>query len=108
MLLPLMEVIQARAVLDISAARVSGYGTPGQRTIELTSRLVLDTIVNRHPDYDLTALLRRVPEGFERQYPNVKVVKGDYDSVDVLSEAAREADVVVREFLHAWHDRAQV
>lgn len=49
-----------------------------------------------HPEYDVTVLLRNVPENFETLYPNVKIVKGDYDSVEVLAGAASKADVVVR------------
>lgn len=56
---------------------------------------VLDTIVTRHPEYDIHALLRTVPPTFETRYPNVKIVKGDYDSSDILAEAASQADVVV-------------
>ncbi|KAK4498257.1 hypothetical protein PRZ48_010914 [Zasmidium cellare] len=56
---------------------------------------VLDTIVKKHPEYEITALLRSEPEDFAKTYPNVKVVRGDYDSADVLSEAASKADVVV-------------
>lgn len=57
---------------------------------------VLDTVVNAHPDYDITALLRNEPASFKEKYPNVKVVKGDYDSTDILTEAASKAEVVIR------------
>ncbi|KAF2731996.1 NAD(P)-binding protein [Polyplosphaeria fusca] len=56
---------------------------------------VLDTIVRAHPEYHVSALLRKVPEAFSSTYPNVQVVSGDYDSWDVLEKAASEADVVV-------------
>ena len=57
---------------------------------------VLDTIVKKHPEYDITVLLRNVPNTFSERYPKVKIVKGDYDSFDIISKAASEADVVVR------------
>lgn len=56
---------------------------------------VLHTIATAHPEYDITVLLRRVPEAFTSTYPNLKIVKGDYDSTDLLSEEASKADVVV-------------
>lgn len=56
---------------------------------------VLDTIVTNHPEYDVHALLRNVPPTFQSRYPNVKVVKGDYDSFDILAEEASQANVVV-------------
>ncbi|KAF2683071.1 NAD(P)-binding protein [Lentithecium fluviatile CBS 122367] len=56
---------------------------------------VLHTIVTSHPKYEVTALLRKEPEAFASTYPNVKVIKGDYDSSDIISEEASKADVVV-------------
>ncbi|KAF2278880.1 NAD(P)-binding protein [Westerdykella ornata] len=57
---------------------------------------VLHTIVTSHPEYDVTVLLRNVPTSFSDRYPNVKIVRGDFDSFDTLAQAASEADVVVR------------
>jgi hypothetical protein len=59
---------------------------------------VLHTIVTAHPEYDVTVLLRNVPDQFDAAYPNVKTVKGDYDNFDILAKSASEADVVVRKF----------
>ncbi|KAF2162049.1 hypothetical protein M409DRAFT_58506 [Zasmidium cellare ATCC 36951] len=56
---------------------------------------VLDTLVKRHPEYEISALLRTVPEDFETLCPQVKVIKGTYDDHDILHKAAGEADVVV-------------
>ncbi|KAK5169040.1 uncharacterized protein LTR77_006349 [Saxophila tyrrhenica] len=56
---------------------------------------VLDTIVKTHPEYDVTALLRNVPSNFSTRYPNVHIVKGDYDSTDIISDAASKAEIVV-------------
>ena len=44
----------------------------------------------------MTVLLRSIPPNFADKYPNVKIVKGDYDSFDILAEAASLADIVVR------------
>ncbi|KAA8567039.1 hypothetical protein EYC84_010123 [Monilinia fructicola] len=56
---------------------------------------VLDTIAKAHPEYELTALLRSIPSNFASLYPKIKIVKGDYDSVDIISAAASEADIVI-------------
>lgn len=67
---------------------------------------VFDTIVKAHPEYDVTVLLRNVPAEFEKRYPNVKIVTGDYDSFDIISDAASEADIVVRTTRFALNLRA--
>lgn len=56
---------------------------------------VLDAIATAHPEWELTVLLRRVPANFESTYPNAKIIKGDYDSSEVISSAAEQADIVV-------------
>ncbi|KAK5687720.1 hypothetical protein LTS10_001860 [Elasticomyces elasticus] len=56
---------------------------------------VLDTVVKQHPEYEVTVLLRNVPEKFSKLYPAVKVVRGDYDSTDLISETAAKANVVI-------------
>ncbi|KAK5712105.1 hypothetical protein LTR15_012174 [Elasticomyces elasticus] len=56
---------------------------------------VLDTVVKQHPEYEVTVLLRNVPEKFSKLYPAVKVVRGDYDSTDLISETAAKANIVI-------------
>ncbi|GME37425.1 NAD(P)-binding protein [Neofusicoccum parvum] len=56
---------------------------------------VLHTLVSQHPEFEITVLLRTVPADFLEQYPNVKIVKGDFESADVLSDAASRADIVI-------------
>jgi nucleoside-diphosphate-sugar epimerase len=56
---------------------------------------VLHTIYTAHPDWSITALLRRVPDNFTTCYPNITIVKGDYDSTDLLSSNAETAHIVV-------------
>ncbi|KAF2873538.1 NAD(P)-binding protein [Massariosphaeria phaeospora] len=56
---------------------------------------VLHTIVTSHPDYEVSVLLRNIPDAFSSTYPNVKIIKGDYDSFDVLADAASKANLVV-------------
>ncbi|KAF2735825.1 NAD(P)-binding protein [Polyplosphaeria fusca] len=56
---------------------------------------VLDTLVSTHPDYDVTVLLRNVPENFRSTYPNVKIVNGHFDSTDIIADAASQADIVI-------------
>ncbi len=57
---------------------------------------MFDTIATAHPEYEISALLRNVPADFEKRYPKVKIVKGDYDSFDIISDAASKANIVVR------------
>ncbi|KAF2724255.1 NAD(P)-binding protein [Polychaeton citri CBS 116435] len=56
---------------------------------------VLERLTREHPEYNYTALLRNISDEFTSTYPNVKTVKGDYDSTDIITEAASQADVVV-------------
>ena len=56
---------------------------------------VLDTLATAHPEYEITVLLRNVPAAFEKTYPNVKILKGDYDAKDTITEAASNANIVV-------------
>jgi hypothetical protein len=55
----------------------------------------LHTIATSHPEYDITVMLRKVPEAFQSTYPNIKIVQGDYDSVDIITKNAAAADIVV-------------
>ena len=54
------------------------------------------TLVKRHPEYEITVLLRTPPSNFSAKFPGVKVVVGDYDSADLISKTAAEADIVIR------------
>ncbi|KAI9839555.1 MAG: hypothetical protein M1819_002181 [Sarea resinae] len=56
---------------------------------------LIDTLVKEHPEYDITVLLRKVPDGFKERYPKVKIIKGDYDSAEIISDAASKANIVV-------------
>jgi hypothetical protein len=55
----------------------------------------LHTVANAHPDWVITVLLRQIPPLFESYYPNVKILRGDYSSRDVISNAAEKADIVI-------------
>lgn len=55
----------------------------------------MHTIATAHPEYDITILLRKVPEAFSSTYPKVKVVGGDYDSFELIANNACAADIVV-------------
>lgn len=56
---------------------------------------VLHTIATTHPDWLLTVLLRSTPTNFTLTYPRIKIINGDYDSADLISSAASEANIVV-------------
>lgn len=55
-------------------------------------------IATAHPEYEITALVRNSDKGAKvaAKFPNVKLVYGDLDSVDVLERESRAADVVCR------------
>ncbi|KAI5851803.1 nucleoside-diphosphate-sugar epimerase [Tricharina praecox] len=56
---------------------------------------VFARLASTHPEYEITVLLRSVPDGFKEKYPNVKIVKGDFDSADIITAAAENADIVI-------------
>ncbi|RMJ20140.1 hypothetical protein CDV36_000238 [Fusarium kuroshium] len=60
-----------------------------------TGGTVLNTLVTAHPEYDITVLLWKPTESFSEKYPDVKVLQGDFDSTELLREAASKADIVV-------------
>ena len=57
---------------------------------------VFAALVQKHPQYDITVLLRNLPANFSSQYPNVKVIQGDFDNYEAISNAAAEADAAIR------------
>ncbi|KAF2174958.1 NAD(P)-binding protein [Zopfia rhizophila CBS 207.26] len=56
---------------------------------------VLDTLVRERPDYNITAMFRKVPDEFRQKYPKVKIVTGDYDDFETVANAAANANIVV-------------
>lgn len=58
---------------------------------------VLNKLYHHDPDYSITVLLRSTPAHFEAQYPRIRIVNGDFDSVAILEDEAAKADVVIRE-----------
>lgn len=61
-------------------------------------------MVSHHPEYDITVMLRQVPKDFETRYLNVKVVKGDYDSFDIVADTASQNEIVIRKSHSLWFD----
>ncbi|KAK0744877.1 hypothetical protein B0T21DRAFT_280338 [Apiosordaria backusii] len=57
---------------------------------------VLDAIVRQHPEYNITVLLRNIPENFTSKYPGVKIAQGDFDNTALIADTAAEADIVIR------------
>ena len=55
-------------------------------------------IINAHPDWEITALVRNSDKGAKiaQVYPSVRLVYGDLDSVDLIEEEASNADIVYR------------
>ena len=58
----------------------------------------LYAIANTHPEYELTALVRNSDKGAQvvKDYAKIKLVYGDLDSVDLITEESTKADVVCR------------
>ncbi|KAK5118321.1 hypothetical protein LTR62_002834 [Meristemomyces frigidus] len=56
----------------------------------------LCAIVKAHPEYKITALVRNSDKGAQvaKDYARLKLVYGDLDSVDLIAEEAKKADVV--------------
>lgn len=57
-------------------------------------------INQKHPEWQLSALVRTDEKAaqIQRQYPNVRIVRGDLDAVDVIEKEVRDADIVYRTF----------
>ncbi|KAK0320802.1 hypothetical protein LTR82_008120 [Friedmanniomyces endolithicus] len=64
----------------------------------------LKAIIDAHPDYEITALLRNSDIGAQvaAVYPKVSLVYGDLDSTDLLTKEASKADIVCH-FANADH-----
>ncbi|KAJ6525677.1 NAD(P)-binding protein, partial [Mycena capillaripes] len=56
---------------------------------------VLAAITKAHPEYSITAILRKVSQSYVDAYPRVKTIVGDYDSAEILTKAASESDIVI-------------
>ncbi|KAJ7772969.1 nucleoside-diphosphate-sugar epimerase [Mycena maculata] len=56
---------------------------------------VLAAITTAHPEYSVTAILRKVSQRYVDEYPRVKIIIGDYDSAEILAKAASESDIVI-------------
>ncbi|KAI0554299.1 NAD(P)-binding protein [Xylaria curta] len=56
---------------------------------------VFAALAQKHPEYDLTVLLRKPPANFKSQFPSVKLIQGSFDDSDIIAEAAASADIVI-------------
>lgn len=57
---------------------------------------VLSKIVETHPEFQITALMRNATSDFTSKYPNVSVVQGTFDDFEVIENAAQDAEIVIR------------
>ncbi|KAK4949341.1 hypothetical protein LTR10_011959 [Elasticomyces elasticus] len=64
----------------------------------------LFAIVNAHPEYEITCLVRNSDKGAQvaAEYAKVKLVYGDLDSADLITKESEKADVVCH-FANADH-----
>lgn len=60
----------------------------------------LYAIANAHPDWELSALVRNKDKAAQltSKYPNIRVVRGDLDSANIIEEEVKDADIVFREY----------
>ncbi|OQE16539.1 hypothetical protein PENFLA_c027G01626 [Penicillium flavigenum] len=60
----------------------------------------LYAIANAHPDWQLSALVRNADKAakLRAQYLNIRVVRGDLDSVDITEEEVADADIVFSKY----------
>lgn len=58
----------------------------------------LYTLINAHPDWNITCLVRNSDKGAKiaASYPQVRLVYGTLDSVELLEEEAGTADIIYR------------
>lgn len=71
----------------------------------------LYTIVKAHPEYEIVALVRNSEKGaiVAAEYSSVKLVYGDLDSIELIEEQAREADIVCRKlFWRSGSDKIDI
>jgi hypothetical protein len=57
---------------------------------------VLESVVKAFPSLQITALLRSTSDEFTSRYPQVRIIKGDFDAFELIEKAAHEADIVLR------------
>ncbi|KAI5298840.1 hypothetical protein KEM56_003734 [Ascosphaera pollenicola] len=60
---------------------------------------VFYVVANAHPDWQIAVLVRsdEAAKKVKEQYPNVRIVKGDLDSADIIEEEVKNADIVYRQ-----------
>lgn len=58
------------------------------------------TIATAHPDWQLSALVRSKEKAalVSSKYPQLRIVHGDLDSVDIIAEEVKNADIVFSEY----------
>lgn len=42
--------------------------------------------------------MRKVPGGFEERYPNIKIVHGNFDDLELISNTAAQNEIVIRQY----------
>lgn len=57
---------------------------------------VLEAIIQKYAELDITALLRTPSSEFRNRYSKVDIVVGDFDAFDVIEKASLAADIVIR------------
>lgn len=56
-------------------------------------------IVAAHPDWEITCQVRNSDKGAKivSKFPQIRLVYGDLDSIDLIEEEASKTDIVYRE-----------
>ena len=56
----------------------------------------MNKLLEKHPQLEITALLRSPSSAFSAKYSSVEVAKGSFDDFGIIEKAAHEADIVIR------------
>jgi nucleoside-diphosphate-sugar epimerase len=67
----------------------------------------IHVLVPKYPDWEITCMVRNSDKGAKvaAQYPNIKLVYGDLESVDLIEEESSKADIVYN-FANCDHEAA--
>ena len=59
---------------------------------------MLEAVIRKYPELNITALCRSPSSEFKTRYPKVNIVVGDFDDFEVIEKSSSAADVVIRKF----------
>ena len=66
---------------------------------------VLEGVLQAYPNLEIIALLRSPSDGFASRSPQIRIILGDFDTYEVIEQAAHEAEIVIRKIALTSHQR---